>query len=81
MFVVRATLLPCLHCIRHALVTTIFIGCLADLFRFPDIETHGFLAVMKRTLHDFLVVGQIGPRSNHRIIMSFLILFDNNMYC
>jgi hypothetical protein len=56
MFVVCATLLPCLHCIRHALATAIFIGCLADLFRFPDIETHGFVAVMKRTLHDFLTV-------------------------
>jgi len=33
--------------------TAIFIGCLADLFRFPDIETHGFVAVTKRTLHDF----------------------------
>jgi hypothetical protein len=53
MFVVCATLLPCLHCIRHALATTIFISGLADLFRFPVIETHGFVAVMKRTLHDF----------------------------
>ena len=29
---------------------------LAVLFRFPDIETHGFVVVMKRTLHDFLTV-------------------------
>ena len=55
MFVVCATLLPCLHCIRHAFATAIFIGCLADLFRFPDIETHGFVPVMKRTLHDFFL--------------------------
>jgi hypothetical protein len=56
MLVVCATLLPCLHCIRHTFATAIFIGCLADLFRFPDIETHGFVAVMKRTLHDFFTV-------------------------
>jgi hypothetical protein len=31
--------------IRHALATTIFIGCLADLFRFLDTEAHGFVAV------------------------------------